>query len=188
MRIVAGAFRGRRLFTPKGDRIRPTTDRVREAIFSIIAPEVAGAAVLDLYAGTGAMGLEALSRGAGRAVFVDQSADAVRIIRANIELCGAADRARIIRSGAPAAIRRLAAGGELFGLVFLDPPYGKGFIEKTIAHLGDIASGSSLAVAEHHIKDVSPARCGGWVKTQERRYGDTLISFYARESLERDFA
>ena len=138
MRIIAGAFRGRRLHAPKGNRIRPTIDRVREAIFNIIAAEVAGAKVLDLFAGTGAMGLEALSRGAQFCCFVDQGEEAVRLIRENVQLCGVQDRSRIIQGPAASAIRRLGSENELFDLIFMDPPYGKGYIEKTFGFLATL--------------------------------------------------
>ena len=130
MRIIAGAFRGRLLRAPKGNRIRPTIDRVRESIFNIIAAEVAGAKVLDLFAGTGAMGLEALSRGAQFCCFVDQGEEAVRLIRENVQLCAAQERSRIIQGPAASAIRRLGSENELFDLIFMDPPYGKGLHRK----------------------------------------------------------
>ena len=139
--------------------------------------------MLDLFAGTGAMGLEALSRGAERALFVDQSSAAVRVIRTNIELCGAGAAARIIHGTAPAAVKALAQRGERFDLVFMDPPYGKGLIDKTIGLLDGITGEDSLVVAEHHVKDVCAPRCGRWIKTGERRYGDALVSFYGREVL-----
>ncbi len=181
MRIVAGAFRGRRLKTPKSMGIRPTTDRVREAVFSIIASDVPQAHVLDLFAGTGAMGLEALSRGAESAVFVDQGAEAVGLVRANIEVCGVRDRARILATSVTHAIRKLAGEGGAFEVIFMDPPYGKGFLEKTLSELHRVAYPSTLVVAEHHVRDVSPAQWEGWVKARERRYGDTAISFYEKD-------
>ena len=146
----------------------------------MIAPEVPDAKVLDLFAGTGAMGLEALSRGAGLSVFVDQSADSVRLIRENIELCGVQSKSRVIREPALSAIRRLASQNELFDLIFLDPPYGKGFIGETLEILETVAQTDAVVVAEHHIKDVSPATLGPWNKDRERKYGDTLISIYYR--------
>lgn len=184
MRIIAGAFRGRRLHAPRGDRIRPTTDKVREAIFSMIASDVPGARVLDLFAGTGAMGLEALSRGAALAVFVDQSAEAVRLIRENAALCGVRDSARVFQEGITTAVRRLASLGERFDLVFADPPYGKGLIEKTLDILGAVAAPDALLVAEQHVKDSLPQIPGGWNKYRERRYGDTLIQLFLREGAE----
>ncbi len=179
MRIIAGAFRGRRLHAPKGAKIRPTIDRVREAVFNIIASEVRDAQVLDLFAGTGAMGIEALSRGAARCVFVDQSVEAVRLVRENLELCGARDRALVIRDAVPSAIRGLAARGNLFSLIFIDPPYGRGHIEKTIDILDMVAAPGAIAVAEHSVKDESPAGLKIWTRQTERRYGDTLISIYS---------
>ncbi len=180
MRIIAGVFRGRRLHAPKGNRIRPTIDWVREAVFNMIATQVPGAKVLDLFAGTGAMGLEALSRGAHSCFFVDNSAEAVTLIRENVQLCAAQDRSRIIRGPAASAIRRLASENELFDLIFMDPPYGKGYIEKTLEIVGAIARDDALAIAEHHIRDkplLVPVLV--WRKERERKYGDTLISVYS---------
>jgi 16S rRNA (guanine966-N2)-methyltransferase len=179
MRIIAGAFRGRRLQSPKDNRIRPTADRVREAIFNIVADRVSGARVLDLFAGTGAMGLEALSRGAQFCLFVDQGAQALRLISANIELCGVQERSRLVQGAVSSAVKRLGAENELFDLIFMDPPYGKGCIEKSLELVGEIARGNSLAIAEHHIRDESPKAAGIWQKDRERRYGDTLISLYS---------
>jgi 16S rRNA (guanine(966)-N(2))-methyltransferase RsmD len=181
MRIIAGAFRGRRLHSPKGDKIRPTIDRVREAVFNIIAAEISDASVLDLFAGTGAMGLEALSRGAAGCVFVDQSDEAVRLIRENVALCGVQENVRIVREAIDSAVRRLVAKNELFDLIFMDPPYGKGQIEKTLGILDAVAGQDALVIAESHVKDESPAHLTVWSKDRERRYGDTLISIYSRK-------
>jgi 16S rRNA (guanine966-N2)-methyltransferase len=181
MRIVAGAFGGRRLHAPRDLKIRPTPDRVREAVFSIIASHLPGATVLDLFAGTGAMGLEALSRGAERAVFVDEDPGAIRLVRANTTLCGAAERAVIVQAPVERALKRLSAAGDRFHVIFMDPPYGKGFIERTLPHLIDVAHPGALVVAEHHVKDVLPDLVGQWMKSRERRYGDTEISFYVMD-------
>ncbi len=180
MRIIAGDFRGRLLRAPKGNRIHPTIDKVRESIFNIIAAEVAGAKVLDLFAGTGAMGLEALSRGAQFCCFVDQGEEAVRLIRENVQLCAAQERSRIIQGPAASAIRRLGSENELFDLIFMDPPYGKGLIEKNLRIIGDVAQDDALVIAEQHIKDEPPEVPGTWQKDRERRYGDTLISVYSK--------
>jgi 16S rRNA (guanine966-N2)-methyltransferase len=181
MRIIAGAFGGRRLHTPKGTAIRPTADRVREAVFSIIGPAVAGAEVLDLFAGTGAMGLEALSRGASRAVFVDQSLHAVRLIRSNVALCKVAERVSVIHGPVNQAIRRLAGLGEAFDLIFSDPPYGKHAIQKILPTLGEVVRPGTLVVAEHGSREPLPAQVQEWSLTEKRQYGDTSISFYMRE-------
>jgi 16S rRNA (guanine(966)-N(2))-methyltransferase RsmD len=181
MRIIAGAFRGRRLHAPKSNRIRPTSDRVREAVFNMIAREVQGAKVLDLFAGTGAMGLEALSRGAHFCFFVDEGSEAVSLIRENVQLCSSQDRSRIIQGPVASAIRRLGSENELFDLIFMDPPYAKGYIEKTLEIVGAVARNDALVIAEHHIKDKPPlVPVLLWQKDRERRYGDTLISVYSR--------
>ncbi len=180
MRIIAGTFGGRRLFPPKGPAIRPTADRVREAIFSIIGPAVAGAEVLDLFAGTGAMGLEALSRGASRATFVDQSRHAVQLIRLNVELCGMVDRTSVIQGSVDQVIRRLAAQREAFDLIFIDPPYGRNTIQQTLPILGEVARPETIVVAEHGSRDLLPVQLQEWSQTGERHYGDTMVSFYMR--------
>ena len=183
MRIVAGTFRGRRLQAPKGREIRPTSDRVREAVFSILGPAVVGVRVLDLFAGTGALGLEALSRGALQAVFVDQSGQAVRLIRSNIELCGVQDRVRMVHAPVDQALRRLAGRGEMLDLVFMDPPYGEGLVQKMLAGLRDVVPNGALVVAEHGATDLSslPLVEPEWSRIEERKYGDTAVTFFVRE-------
>jgi 16S rRNA (guanine(966)-N(2))-methyltransferase RsmD len=183
MRIIAGEFRGRRLHTPpsKSLRIRPTIDRVRESIFNIVADKVPGAKVLDLFAGTGAMGMEALSRGARFCFFVDSGAEAVRIIRENVRLCAAQNRSHVIQGKVSSAIARLKSEGELFDLIFMDPPYGKGYVEETMQVLGPVANDDTLVIAEQHIKDEPPlVPVSVWQKELDRRYGDTLVSVYSR--------
>lgn len=182
MRIVAGAFRGRRLKTPRSDRIRPTTDRTREALFSMIASHVPGARVLDLFAGTGALGLEALSRGASLVVFVDQGEEAVRLLRANIELCRVEDRTRVLAGQVSRVLGQLAVKEEVFDLVFMDPPYGAGWIEKTIPLLGALTHPDSLIVAEHYRRDRVASEIAEWLKVKERRYGDSVVSFFEKAS------
>jgi 16S rRNA (guanine966-N2)-methyltransferase len=181
MRIVAGKFRGRRLQSPKNGKTRPTSDRVREALFSIIAAHIPQASVLDLFAGTGALGLEALSRGALEAVFVDQDAAAARLIHSNIALCGMQERTRVLHAPVLKALRRLAEEGRCFRLIFLDPPYGKGYLAETLPPLGEVAAPDALTVAEHSVRDEAPAVCGKWLKCRERKYGETAISFYTLE-------
>lgn len=181
MRIIAGTFGGRRLHTPKGTAIRPTADRVREAIFSIIGSAVAGSEVLDLFAGTGAMGLEALSRGASRAIFVDQSRHAVQLIRFNVELCQVPDRVRVIHGSVNQVIRRLAAQREAFDLIFIDPPYGKSSIQQSLLILGEVVRSGTIVVAEHGSRDPLPVQIQEWSQTEERQYGDTTVSFYMKE-------
>ena len=161
MRIVAGAWRGRRLAAPAGQATRPTADRVRQALFDMLlhAPwggraRVEGAAVLDAFAGTGALGLEALSRGAARASFIEHDRAALAALRANIAACGAGDRARVLLADATRP-----PPGDPCGLVFLDPPYGAGLVARAVAALGAagwIAPGA-LILAELGREEPVPA-------------------------------
>lgn len=181
MRIVGGRFRGRPLAAPADDRIRPTSDRVREAVFNILAHAIAGfslegARALDLFAGTGALGLEALSRGAAFCLFVEEEAAARALIRRNVEALGLTGVTKIFRRDAtdlgPAGNR----GG--FTLAFLDPPYGRGLAERALASAaagGWLADGA-LAVVEER-KGTALALPPGFAKLDERAWGDTQALF-----------
>lgn len=180
MRIVAGAFRGRALAAPKSDAIRPTSDRTREAVFNVIAhrwPErLEGARVLDLFAGTGALGLEALSRGASFCVFIEEGAEGRGLIRDNVEAFGLQGRTKIFRRDATA----LGAVGTLspFSLVFADPPYGKGFggpALKAARDGGWMAPGALCVVEEAAAAPF--AAPPGFEIAEERLYGDTIVRF-----------
>jgi 16S rRNA (guanine966-N2)-methyltransferase len=181
MRIVGGHFRGRPLATPRHEGLRPTSDRVREAVFNILAHGVpdftlVGAKVMDLFAGTGAFGLEALSRGAGFCLFIDQDAEARALIRRNIEVLGLGGVTRIYRRDAtdlgPAGHR----GG--FSLVFLDPPYGRGLGEKalTSAANGGWLRPAALAVLEERA-DVEVVPPDAFTVLDRRSWGDTQAIF-----------
>lgn len=183
MRIVGGEFRGRPLATPRSNAIRPTSDRTREAVFNILAhnhPDLLdGGRVLDLFAGTGALGLEALSRGASGCVFVEESAEGRGLIRTNVEAMGLQGRTRIFR-------RDAATLGEVgtimpFDIVFADPPYGKGLAERALsaALSGGWLRPQALAVVEE--ASASPFRPVPGLRLVERRdYGDTTVTFCER--------
>lgn len=174
LRIIAGKFRGRALLAPADDSIRPTADRAREAIFSVIAsrlgPVFTGLRVLDLFAGTGALGLEALSRGAAQAVFVDTGAEARGLIRDNIEALGLGGVAKLLRRDATS----LGSAGTMgpVDLVFLDPPYGKGLGEKALVSLreGQWVAPDALIVLEES-SDVEVALPPGYILEERRVYG-----------------
>ncbi|WP_448382897.1 16S rRNA (guanine(966)-N(2))-methyltransferase RsmD [Desulfosoma sp.] len=181
MRIIAGRFRGRTLAAPKTGAVRPTADRVREAVFSILGERVVGSRVLDLFAGTGALGLEALSRGACCAVFVDSHRPSVALIRANLERCGIQPpEGEVLVLSAAAAISRLAFQSRLFDLIFMDPPYGKGWIGKTLALLEPISAPDALVVAEHHEHDPVTEPFPPWQIADRRRYGTVAVTFFRR--------
>ena len=180
MRIIAGRFRGKALLSPADDTIRPTADRVREALFSILASRVGvnldGLKVLDLFAGTGALGLEAISRGALGAVFVDTSTDARGLIRDHIEAFGIAGMAKLLRRDATA----LGMAGTMgpFDLVFLDPPYGKGLGEAALLSLRDgrwLAPGATIILEESAEVDVALPE--GFVLDDRRIYGAAAVHF-----------
>jgi 16S rRNA (guanine966-N2)-methyltransferase len=175
MRVVAGAYGGRRLVAPPGDATRPTSDRVREALFSVLGPSIVGARVLDLYAGSGALGIEALSRGAGAAVFVDRAPAAIKAIRANLAALDI--EAEVLLMAARTALRTATRRGEAYDLVFLDPPY------RHDAELGRELSEALPAVLAPGARVVSESDRRDRLAldlhlTDERRYGDTVIRIH----------
>jgi 16S rRNA (guanine966-N2)-methyltransferase len=182
MRIVGGRLRGRALAGPKSPAIRPTADRLRESLFNILThaydDPVTGARVLDLFAGTGALGLEALSRGAKFAQFVDDGAEARALIRQNVEALGLAAATRIFRRDAT----KLGAAHPVapFSLVFLDPPYGKGLAEQALASAleGGWLTGEALIVVEESVGAFKPP--AGFEETERRRYDDTEFTILRR--------
>jgi 16S rRNA (guanine966-N2)-methyltransferase len=191
LRITGGTAKGRILRGPKGAgaTIRPTSDRVREALFSILGRRIIGARVLDLFAGTGSLGLEALSRGAAGTVFVDQSPGALELIRSNLHLCFPRIPAELFRidlgkeAGYSSLARRLPPGSK-FDLVFLDPPYEKKLAElalKMVDTTGLVAAGGAL-VAEERWKVVLPEHAGSLGLELHRRYGETGIWLYTTEN------
>jgi len=181
VRIISGQLRGRRLRAPDGLATRPTSDRVREALFNIISSRVPGATFLDLFAGSGAVGLEAISRGADRAVFVEQARRALEQIEDNVERCGVVDRTRIVGKDALAALKTLQAGGERFDVVYVDPPYDAGLYRPILKYLG--ASGlvdeDGIVVVELRSRDRLPDDIGELRHYRDERYGDTTLAFYA---------
>jgi len=179
LRIVAGRWGGRALRAPRGLAVRPTSDRVREAIFAILGDRVAGAKVLDLFAGTGAMAIEALSRGASGAVLVESSPRAVEVLKENLASVGA-ERAACLFMDYRKAVRQLAVRGERFSIAFLDPPYGMGLVGRAAADLarGGLLRRGAVVVAESGARDPRESVPEGWVPGADRRYGDTRITMY----------
>jgi 16S rRNA (guanine966-N2)-methyltransferase len=184
MRITGGEVKGRVLVSPKGLGIRPTSDPVREAIFDILGHLLEGIAVLDLFAGTGSLGLESLSRGASCALFVDHSPQAMRMLQKNLKRCGYEEKGAVLkwdlRKGLPVNHRWLKKG---LGLVFLDPPYEKGFIPPLLEDLSlcGLLLSRSQVVAETRKTEVLPQRVHGLCLVNTRYYGDTQITRYEFE-------
>ncbi len=185
MRIIAGDLKGRRLAPVRG-RMRPTAAKVREAVFNILGPAVAGVKVLDLFAGTGALGIEALSRGAAAAVFVEGHAQSLKVLRRNLEDLGLLERAGVWALPVAAALKKLAGRGEHFGLAFLDPPYGGEVATAAVialASLNLLAPGARVVV-EHSRRETLPEVCGSLHRLEVRRYGDTQVAIYLFEEQE----
>jgi 16S rRNA (guanine966-N2)-methyltransferase len=182
-RVIAGTARGIRLRAP-GEGTRPLSDRVKEALFGILGPDLPGAAVLDLFAGSGAAGIEALSRGAVRAVFVEHDRVAAAVIAENLRRTGLEDAARVVRAKVGTYLARPAEGDAPFDLVIVDPPYAdQAELLRALERLGDparpvlLAPGSTV-VAKHFWRDAPPARIGLLASVRARRFGETALSFY----------
>jgi 16S rRNA (guanine966-N2)-methyltransferase len=184
MRIIAGEFKGRRLKTPTWDGLRPTSDKLRETLFNLLAPRIEGAAVLDGFAGTGAVGLESLSRGAARAVFIEQDRRAAELIAANIALCGVANRCVIIRDGAVRALNR-QRDDEVFDVIVLDPPYDFEPLGQVLdAAVGHLAPGG-VVILEHAHRRAAPAVTGAR-HTRTVRSGDSALTMIERVADQED--
>jgi 16S rRNA (guanine966-N2)-methyltransferase len=178
MRVIAGRAKGRRLRAPAGDDTRPTGDRVKQTLFDILAPRIPEARFLDLFAGSGAIGLEAASRGAAEVVLVDQGRAAVEAARANVEALGL-DGVLVLKLAVGAAVQKLA-GGQPFDVVFLDPPYDSPLYEDVLDALPSVLAADGVAVAEHFHKRVLPDTIGALALTRSVRVGDHRLSFYRR--------
>ncbi len=181
MRVIAGTQKGRRLKAPTGNRIRPTSERVREALFSILNRDVRDANVLDLCCGTGTIGLEALSRGAARVVFVDNHRDSLLLLKDNVKRCGdppntvtlAGDAWELVRQS---QLRQYAP----FDIIFVDPPYQHQDLEALLCKLGtgQILAPDGMMVVEHFWKTVVPQDAGSVQQMRQSRYGDTILTFF----------
>jgi 16S rRNA (guanine(966)-N(2))-methyltransferase RsmD len=178
MRIVAGTARGRPLQAPRGSSTRPTSDKIRGAVFNILGQFFPGGAVLDLYAGTGAMALEALSRGCDRAVCVDRDHHACEAIRRNVEACGLTGRVDVRSEAVESALARLPRGA--FSLVFVDPPYAVG-PDLALDRAGPLLAAGGRMIAEHDARHPPADRFGPLALVDRRAYGTTGISIYVLE-------
>jgi 16S rRNA (guanine(966)-N(2))-methyltransferase RsmD len=176
MRIVAGRFKGRRLKGPTRDGLRPTSDSLRETLFNVIGPRVAGARVMDAFAGTGAVGLEALSRGAARATFVERDRSAAAVIRQNVAACGAETMSRVVQDDVLRACRALDDGP--FDIVFLDPPYDVGRLDEAVTAASGVTAPGGLLILEHSRRRDAPDTAGRFVRSRTLVAGDSALSFY----------
>ena len=180
MRVISGTAKGRRLKEPEGAVIRPTTDMVKESVFNIIQFDIEGRRVLDLFAGTGQLGIEALSRGAASAVFVDESTDAVRLIGGNIKNIGFEDRATVTKGDAIAFLKRCGK----FDVIFLDPPYSKTLMEKALGSIFefDMLKDNGIIICETNVERLMPDPPFPYKMGREYRYGKTKIVLYSKDA------
>ena len=180
MRVITGSARGIQLKTPEGMTTRPTTDRVKEAMFSIIHFEIPGAAVLDLFGGTGQLGIEALSRGAKSAVFVDAGEPACRLIRENLKRTKLEGQGRVVRSDYLDYLRR---SREQFDIILLDPPYAEVFLENALKCITeiDILQTGGIIVAERPLGKELPYEFDGFTRSKDYKYGKTLLTLYRKD-------
>jgi 16S rRNA (guanine966-N2)-methyltransferase len=184
MRVIGGNARGRRLKVPKGQAVRPTSGRVKEALFNILPHDLSGIRLLDLFAGTGNVSIEAISRGAAEAILIDSSDQSGNVIRENLRRLRFTDRTRVWIVPVSRALRLLARRGESFDMIFLDPPYQRNWVEaclKIIARSNLLRSSGTLIV-EHSAREQVNAEYGSLVMEDRRSYGDTLLSFFKRKA------
>jgi 16S rRNA (guanine(966)-N(2))-methyltransferase RsmD len=175
MRVIAGTARGRRLEAPRDNDTRPTAEIVKEAAMSIVQLEIPGAVFLDLFAGSGQMGIEALSRGARRCILVDQAKGAAQLIRRNLETCGFSPMASVITADAVSWVRR---GGETIDLAFLDPPYEQGLPQKLLPELAERMRDNGVILVETAAGEQLPPRAGRFALEKQYRYGKRMLTKY----------
>lgn len=183
MRVISGTARGIKLKTPDGMLTRPTSDRVKEAVFSIIQFEVQGSRFLDLFGGSGQMGIEALSRGAKSAVIVDGRREACKLIQENLRLTKLADQAKVIQSDYLGYLNRCT---EQFDLIFLDPPYAEEFLENSLKKISeiDILSDRGIIICERPEEKLLDMEISGLVRGKDYRYGNTWITLFRKDGAE----
>jgi len=179
LRIIGGALKGKRLYSVHDMSIRPTADRLRESIFNILSQRVLDAVVLDLFAGTGALGIEALSRGAESAVFVDNRKEALSVLRRNIDSCMLDQKANIVKWNIKQNLNCIRSKKQHFDLIFLDPPYDKNLIKPTLSNLDESHSlkNEACIVVEHSLFEPIPTDLFAFDLLDQRKYGKTLVSF-----------
>ena len=185
MRIICGKLKGRRLYSVHGMTTRPTSDRVKEAIFNILPTDFNGKEVLDLFAGVGNLGIEALSRGATKAAFVENNHKAISVLKRNIENCGFMESCQIMANTVVKGIRALEKAGNRFDFVFIDPPYARHMVRDSLIRVSrsGILKDDTLIIAEHSVSESVEGRIENLILKDQRKYGKTLISFLVPESI-----
>jgi len=178
VRVVSGSARGRRIIAPKGTKIRPTSDRVKEAIFNTIAALVNQSDFLDLFAGTGSMGIEALSRGARSCTFIDNSPQAIKCVKNNLSNIGFEDRSIVMLGDSTKMVTKLT---QTYDIIFLDPPYGYNLVMEIMKNLKLLLKEEGIIVVETESKIELPSQCDTFRLLKKSRYGDTQVGYYTHK-------
>lgn len=183
MRVISGEYRGRRLESLEGRDIRPTTDRVKESLFNILGERLIECSFLDLFGGSGAIGIEALSRGARLSVFIDSSIKSIKVLRGNLESLKIKENAEVYNTDYTTAIDKLWRDNRLFDIIFIDPPYSTGIAQNALGEIArkNILQQGGIIVIEHDHKDAMPEKEGKLIRYRVKQYGNTVLSFYCTE-------
>jgi 16S rRNA (guanine966-N2)-methyltransferase len=181
LRIISGEFRGRKLEKLEGMDIRPTTDRVKESLFNMLGARLFDCVFLDLFAGTGGIGIEAYSRGASKIVFIDESTKSIKVLKSNLEMLMLLDKVEVYNTDYINAINKLALDNRKFDIIFIDPPYLKGFAQNALIHINDnnLINENGIIVIEHDIQDKMPESVGNLNLQRQKKYGNTMLSFFS---------
>lgn len=183
MRVISGKVRGLKLNAPKNDDVRPTTDRVKESLFNMINSYMMESDILDLFAGTGSLGIECLSRGANKCVFVDSSKDSIAIVKSNVKKARVENESVILNSDFKSAIKSLSLKNQQFDVIFMDPPYYKNMFSDALTAVdsNNLLKEDGIIIVEHDTKDKFPDSIGRLYKSRDKKYGNTTITFYKVE-------
>lgn len=181
MRIITGSARGKRLITLEGESVRPTPDRVKEALYNIIQFDIEGRSVLDLFAGSGQIGIEALSRGAAQATFVDASKDSINVVTKNLESSGLAEHARVVNMDFASFLA--SQKSSRFDIAFLDPPYRTGLLQRALPLTAGVMNKGGTIICEHPSDEEPPASAGDFVLVRSYRYGKIILSLYRHKDV-----
>ena len=183
MRVISGKARGLKLDTPKNQDVRPTTDRVKESLFNMINSYIMDSNILDLFAGTGSLGIECLSRGAKNCVFVDKSKDSINIVRSNVKKARVENESTILNVDFKDAVKRLSTQNQKFDVIFMDPPYYENMFIECLKSRDkfNLLDEDGIIVVEHDTKDLFEDSIGRLNKSREKKYGNTTLTFYKLE-------
>ena len=183
MRVISGKARGLKLNTPKNDDVRPTTDRVKESLFNMINSYIMDSDILDLFAGTGSLGIECLSRGANQCIFVDNSKESINIVKSNIKKSRVENESIVLNVDFKSAINSLALKNKQFDVIFMDPPYYKNMFSDALSAVdnNNLLKEDGIIVVEHDTVDKFPDNMGRLYKSREKKYGNTTLTFYKLE-------